>query len=225
MRASPRPSDPFRAYSSADAARYDAWYQLPAGRRVATAEHDALAAMLAMLPAHDTVVEVGCGSGHFTRWLATQCARVIGVDPGPGMLAVARAAGGGAYVRAAAEALPLADASADVVAFITTLEFLAAPTAALREAARVARGGILLGVLNRASPLGLRRTLAARFGPSVYRAARFYTVWSLKRLLERALPDRLQQVRWTTTLWPPGTPTPVRRLPCGGFIALAATLA
>jgi len=216
--------NPFRAYSPAAAARYEAWYHLPAGRSVAVAEHNALAAMLATLPAHASVLEVGCGSGYFTRWLATRGERVIGVDPSPGMLTVARAAGDGRYVLAAGEALPFAAASVDVVAFITALEFLPAPAVALREAARVARRGILLGVLNLASPLGLRRALAARFRPSVYRAARFYTVWRLRRLLQRALSDRLQQVQWTTTLWPHGTPAPVRRLPGGAFIAMAAQL-
>lgn len=222
----PRP-DPFRAYSAVAAQGYEAWYQTPAGGANAAEEERALGAMLATLPQAETVLEVGCGTGHFTRWLADTAhySRVLGVDPSPGMLAVARAAGGSSqYLRAAAEALPFAAASVDVVVFITTLEFLPDPERALQEAARVARQGLVLGVLNRASPLGLRRTVAAWFRPSVYRAAEMSTVGSLGRLLQRALPGQVQVVHWTTALWPRGTPRPLRRLPCGGFIALAAAL-
>jgi ubiquinone/menaquinone biosynthesis C-methylase UbiE len=218
-------TNPFQSFSTAAARRYEDWYHSPAGRVVAKEEQQSLTAMLATLPAARSVLEVGCGTGYFTRWLASRSDVVLGVDPSPGMLAVARDARGASdYVLATAEALPFADGSVDVVAFVTTLEFLPAPVLALTEAARVARVGILLGVLNLASPLGLRRRLGAWFRPSVYRSARFYTVWSLQRLVHRALPGRVQGVLSTTAHWPAGTPRSIRRLPCGAFIAMAARL-
>jgi ubiquinone/menaquinone biosynthesis C-methylase UbiE len=220
QRRRPQP-DPFLAYSAAAAQRYEGWYDTAAGRAQAAEEQRALSAMLATLPAAHTVLEVGCGTGYFTRWLAARDGMVLGADPSPGMLAVAREAGDGRYMRAAAEALPFADASSDVVAFITTLEFLPDPVLALREAARVARLGIVLGVLNLASPLGVRRTVAARFQPSVYRTAHFYTIWSLQRLLHQALPGQVQALQWTTVLWPRATPWFLRRLPFGAFMAMA----
>jgi len=192
---------------------------------VAKEEKHALTAMLATLPTAHSVLEVGCGTGYFTRWLAAQNGVVLGADPSAGMLAVAREADGAfGYVRATAEALPFADASMDIVAFITTLEFLPTPMLALAEAARVANDGILLGVLNLASPLGLRRKVSAWFQPSVYRSAHFQTVRSLQRLVHRALPGRVLDLRWTTALWPDRTPPAFRRLPCGAFIAMAVRL-
>jgi ubiquinone/menaquinone biosynthesis C-methylase UbiE len=225
QRQRPRP-DPFRAYGLTTARRYEAWYHTPAGRAIAAEEQRALAAMLATLPPPQSLLEVGCGTGHFTRWFAARGGVVVGADPSPGMLAAASTANGGCcYVRATAEALPFADASIDIVAFITTLEFVALPTRALREAARVARSGVVLGVLNLASPLGLGRKLASWFRPSVYRSAHFYTAWGLQRLVRRSLPGRVQNMQWTTALWPRGVPGALRGLPCGALIALAARLA
>ena len=218
-------SNPFGDFRAGDAAAYESWYSAPGGRGVVRAEEQALAAMLRTLPPARSVLEVGCGSGHFTRWLAACGMEVVGVDPSPGMLRYAHLAGGSPrYIQAIAEDLPFATASVDVVLFITTLEFVGSAERALSEAARVARSGLVLGVLNLASPLGLRRKLSARVRPSVYRAARFYTVRGLQRLLRRALPERVRRTYWTTAVWPRGVPSLVRRLPAGAFIALAAPL-
>ena len=41
-----------------------------------------------------TILDLGCGTGLLTRELAVEGRRVIGVDPAPAMLAVARRGGG-----------------------------------------------------------------------------------------------------------------------------------
>jgi hypothetical protein len=107
-----------------------------------------------------------------------------------------------------------------LVALITTLEFISAPERALAEAVRVARQGILLGVLNRYSLLALRRR---RSGKAPWRSARFFGPGELVDLARAAAGRRMRSVGWRTTLWPlPG----VRdlRLPWGGFIGLAVKL-
>jgi SAM-dependent methyltransferase len=122
--------------------------------------------------------------------------------------------------------LPFADGAFDIVTLITTLEFLERPEAALAETARVARQGVLLGVLNRWSLLALRRRLRGLLRPTVYDDARFYDVGSLKRLLGTVADDP-SGVRWCTTLFPcwmwrvlPGSGLRAQ-LPWGGFIAMA----
>lgn len=222
---SPSARQLFAALGRADAQRYDAWYELPAGRAVARAEERLLASLLARFPASRSVLEVGSGTGHFARWLTAGGRHVIGADSSSAMVAVARVRDAEPqYVLAAAEALPFADRTFDVVAFITSLEFVDDGAAALREAARVSRCGVLLGVLNLASPLGVWRKVAALARPSPYRRARFRTPWGLVRELRRVLGVQAGAMRVHTTVWPTWVPSRARRLPFGAFIGLAVLL-
>jgi hypothetical protein len=47
-------------------AGYETWYQTT-GRRADRLEKELLAWLLARFPSAGTLLEVGCGSGHFTR--------------------------------------------------------------------------------------------------------------------------------------------------------------
>ncbi|RPH80377.1 MAG: class I SAM-dependent methyltransferase, partial [Nitrospiraceae bacterium] len=166
------------------------------------------------------VLEIGCGTGHFTRWLAERGLKVIGLDSSWPMLLEARRLVSPACLRGDALAIPFAEHSVDLVVVITTLEFLENPLRALEEAVRVGRQGLILGVLNCRSVLGLRYRAS---GKSLWRAAHFFTVGELKRLVMQAAKGRLRSVQWRTTLWPiPRLPDlPV---PWGGFIGLAVQL-
>ena len=95
------------------------------------------------------MLEVGCGTGHFTRWMAEKGLDAVGLDVSKPMLTEARRYGAVRYVSGDAAAFPFGDRSFGVLALITTLEFVSDPDQALAEAVRVARRGILLGVLNR----------------------------------------------------------------------------
>lgn len=89
---SPLPADPpasdeaMRAYYAARAAEYDRVYAKP--------ERQAdLAAMRAWLPpwfAGRQVLEVACGTGHWTRFIAPVAAGLVGVDAAGETLAIAR---------------------------------------------------------------------------------------------------------------------------------------
>jgi SAM-dependent methyltransferase len=97
------------------------------------------------------VLEVGCGTGAVTRDLAARpgVAEAIGVDPSPVLLARARELGGGvSYVEGDARALPLEDASLDLVVLHTTLCHIPEPEQALAEASRVLRPGGRLAVFD-----------------------------------------------------------------------------
>jgi ubiquinone/menaquinone biosynthesis C-methylase UbiE len=119
-------------------------------------------------------------------------------------------------VRGDALALPFLSEAFDLVALITTLEFLPDPAKALAEALRVARHGLILGVLNRQSLLG--RHLKSEGGP-VWDTAYFFTPGELTQLVQCAAAGRRVRTVWQTTLWPvwPGA----LPLPWGGFIGLA----
>lgn len=95
------------------------------------------------------VVDVGCGSGEFLALLADHGAEVSGVDPAPGMVAVARRSLPNAEIREADfSALPWPDGTFDVVTAVNSLQFAGDMVAALREATRVLRPGGRVGIAN-----------------------------------------------------------------------------
>ena len=209
--------DPF---DESVAARYEGWYETPEGCRADRLEKGLLNRLLGYFPAATCLLEVGCGTGHFTRWLQGEGLSAVGLDRSEAMLAQARALDGFPLVRGDAHHLPFADGAFDVVVFVTTLEFLEGPREALGEALRVARRGLVLGVLNRWSVLGLWRRLIGLFRPDVYGAAHFYGVGELKRLLGSVAGEGTP-ILWRTTLFPRGCPWSQASLPWGGFIGMA----
>ena len=95
------------------------------------------------------VLDVGCGSGEFLRALAQHGAVATGVDPAPGMVALARTLAPLADVRIAeAEDLPYADGSFDVVTAVNALQFADDTVDALAEFARVLAPGGFVAVAN-----------------------------------------------------------------------------
>jgi SAM-dependent methyltransferase len=96
------------------------------------------------------VLDVGCGEGQVARRVAKLGAAVVGIDPTVAQLEVARERGGGPhYVLAAAEALPLQDASFDAALSCLVFEHLDPFEPAVAEVARVlAPGGRFALFLN-----------------------------------------------------------------------------
>jgi ubiquinone/menaquinone biosynthesis C-methylase UbiE len=210
------PINPFA--NPAIVAGYEAWYETT-GRQADRLEKALLKRLLAGFPEVRTLLEVGCGTGHFTRWFSEQGLQVTGLDLSPPMLAEAARLRSPPCVRGDALALPFPGGAFDVVALITTLEFVADPVQVLVEAARVTRQGLILGVLNRQSLLAWR---LRRSGQTLWRTARFYTPVELVRLVQRTAAGKRVKVVWRTTLWPvwPGE----LPLPWGGFIGMAVRL-
>jgi SAM-dependent methyltransferase len=93
------------------------------------------------------VLEVGCGAGQCTRWLAARGARVVGLDLSAGMLSAGMppAGGsftGGSFVQADARRLPFAAESFDLAcSAYGAVPFVADPERVMGEVARVLRPG------------------------------------------------------------------------------------
>jgi SAM-dependent methyltransferase len=82
-----------------------------------------------------TALDVGSGGGHVARRLREAGLEVVSADPAPGMQA---------DVQAAAEDLPFADASFDVVATRVAAHHFADVAAAVSEMARIAADRVLV---------------------------------------------------------------------------------
>ncbi|MCA9973607.1 MAG: class I SAM-dependent methyltransferase [Anaerolineales bacterium] len=92
-----------------------------------------------------SVIEIGCGTGKNTAWLAARAAAVLALDISPGMLHKARTRVSAAHVSFARHDVrqpwPVATATADVVVGMLVLEHVAQLAPVFREAARVLRPG------------------------------------------------------------------------------------
>ena len=208
-----------------EASRYEAWYAGSRGRRVDQAERELLKWLLGCFPDARSVLEVGCGTGHFAAWLVERAMRVVGLDRAPAMLGeMRRHSPKIPAILGDAHSLPFCDGAVDLVMFVTTLEFLEDHAKALAEAVRVARQGIILVVLNRWSVGGFSR----RWGPQACQPllgrARDYSVWTLRAAVEKAAGERMERIRWASTLFPARLWRFRGRLPFGEVIGMAAAL-
>jgi len=101
------------------------------------------------------VLDVGCGEGRYARLLSGRGATVVGIDPTPELLAVARRRHpAGDYRPASGESLPFGEAEFDVVLCYLSLVDIADDSSAIAEMCRVVRPGgevVLVTISNVAS--------------------------------------------------------------------------
>jgi len=178
----------FEDFDESSARKYERWYYTPGGQKSAQAEIIALRNAIKKIcqqSAQLSILEIGCGTGYFARALCEANHTVVGVDYSLTMLKVARENQKTNlwYVAADAQSLPFPAQSFDVSLFITSLEFIAEPELALKEARRVSRGGIVLLLLNPYHWINLRRWLKSWLKPSVFRSAHFYSPLTIKKRL------------------------------------------
>ena len=128
------------------AAAYDRWattYETDANRT-----RELAAAVLRQFNLELTgreAIEIGCGTGHNTAWLAERAASVIALDFSEGMLRQAQARVHSQNVRFVQHDVrsrwPLADGAADLLVAMLVLEHVERLEAIFAEAARTLRGG------------------------------------------------------------------------------------
>lgn len=202
-------------------AGYEAWYATPRGRWIADREFALLWRLMGPLSGQ-RLLDVGCGTGHFSRRFARTGLRVVGTDTDSAALAFARAHGLARYVCADARRLPWPDESFDWVTAITSLCFVDPPARALAEAWRVARRGVALGLLNRRSLLHRQK-----HGRGAYRGARWDTPEEVEAWAAGLTPAP-RRVRLRSAIAFPMAGPLARglehlipsRIPLGGFLAV-----
>ena len=169
-------------------ADYDAWYDTPRGRWVGDAEY-AMAARLLAGQAGDSLLDVGCGTGWFTRRAAADGFNATGLDPNPDWLNYARTHSDPSmkWIEGDARALPFSTNSFDHVLSIAALCFVDDEQQAVAECVRVASKRVSIGWLNRRSLLYWQK---GRYGGrGAYRGARWRTAAEVRALFTH-LPVR-----------------------------------
>jgi SAM-dependent methyltransferase len=149
-----------------------------------------------------SVLDLGCGTGRFAAALSEQhgC-RVVGVDPSPGMLAVARRREAPvAWLDGRAEAIPLRDGAVERAFLQTVVHLVEDRVAASAELRRVVEPGGIVANLT-VDPAGAKRFWVADLLPS------WAAIDEARCPAPDMLVDELRAAGFTEAHW---TPTPMR---------------
>ncbi|PSH04262.1 MAG: ubiquinone biosynthesis protein UbiE [Acidobacteria bacterium] len=167
--------------SEAVANKYDSYYDTTLGQKVDNIEKQIVASYLRDIP-RQAVLELGCGTGHWTEFLSDMGFSVSAVDISEAMLAVAtkKSLRNVIFQKADAANLPFSNESFGIIVSITMLEFTHDPKKVLSEIYRVLKSGglLVLGCVNVSSELG-----KAKDNHQTYRNATFFSKTELKELL------------------------------------------
>lgn len=207
-----------------DPATYEAWYHTPRGRWIGDREFILLQSLLRTRKG-GSLLDVGCGTGHFSRRFARLGLSVTGIDPDPAVLRFARTQGSDVhYMQGNAQELPFSDNAFDYMIAVTSLCFIDEPLLVLQEMWRVTRHTLVLGLLNRHSLLHWKK----QGGQGSYAGARWDTAGEVvrawipvlmpkpKKIVVRSaifLPQGTRVARWSER-WLP------EALPWGCFLAV-----
>ncbi|MCW0483411.1 class I SAM-dependent methyltransferase [Gaoshiqia sediminis] len=136
---------------------YDAYYQSEQGRAIDELEKQAIRQLLEPVTPGE-MLEIGCGTGHWTAFFSELDFRVTATDVADEMMNLAKekALPNVRFMTADVRQLPFADCTFDQVAVITALEFCGDVEKAFSEIKRVLKPGgwLITGCLNAASTLG-----------------------------------------------------------------------
>jgi len=205
---------------------YESYYQ-EKYKRADKLEKNLLKRLLESLGHTESLLEVGCGTAHFTRWFESLGLKCYGLDLSDLMLKEARKYWvGGRLMRGESSFLPLRNNSFDIVAFIACMEYMPQPVKVIHEATRVARKGIIIGLMNKWSLPTARRIIQVKMGKNpYYKNAKFYSILDMKRMLREAFGGKYAITLWTTTLFPKiFGDTQSALIPFGAFLGIAVKL-
>jgi ubiquinone/menaquinone biosynthesis C-methylase UbiE len=201
---------------------YEAWYHTLRGAWIGDVEFTLMMKLLQPIPGA-SVLDVGSGTGYFSRRFAASGFQVTGLDPNREATAYAIGLSQSVdYISGSVLALPFDDYSFDYCAAVTSLCFIEPVELALAEMWRVARRGVVLGLLNHHSLLYLQKH--ERKG---YRGARWDTAKEVQSWWRCLDPPPQVTVRTAIFFSNGGKIARVAEqilpnyLPWGGFLAIA----
>jgi len=208
------------------AKEYEAYYETKY-KRADALEKRLLQKLIEQFDSIEKLLEVGCGTGHFTRWMESLHFDCYGLDVSRPMLDQAKKLwASGKLLQGESSYLPFRSKSMDVVTYVTSFEYMPKINSVLSEVSRVASKGIIFGLLNKWSLDSLGKTLQAKIGRNrYYEKARFYSISDMRRILTATLGKRHHIACWTTTVFPKildGVESSL--FPFGSFLGIAVKL-
>jgi len=173
---------------------YDSWYDSARGAMYDRFEKQAIDSLLADIAQQSRLLEVGCGTGHWSRYFSDKGFEVTGIDRSPEMIKIARQKHipNSRFEIADGRNLPFEDESFDVAAAITVLEFTTEPEKIISEMVRCvkkSKGVLIIGVLNSLSGYNQKRKNKSG---SVYSSANLFSPQRTRDLLSQYGTPRMQ---------------------------------
>ena len=169
------------------AASYDGWYASRRGAMYDRLEKELIANFLPARAEGKKLLEIGCGTGHWSQFFSQRGFEVTGLDISEAMINTARQKSipNVSFLMADGHFLPFQDSAFDLTAAMTTLEFVRDAEVVLGEMIRCTRkpGRILLGMLNRLSIVNRQRQRQNR-PENPYVAARLFSPVELREFLK-----------------------------------------
>ncbi|MDD2437884.1 MAG: class I SAM-dependent methyltransferase [Massilibacteroides sp.] len=163
------------------AQEYDLFYQTSRGQAVDKVEKALILDILTQVHGRE-MLELGCGTGHWTAFFNENGFRVIAVDESAAMLEQAqrKEISNVHWIKADASRLPFPDQRFDVIAAITLFEFVDDIDILFKEISRVLKpeGILITGWLNALSEVGKQKEHS-----SIFRHATLYTPEEIKKRL------------------------------------------
>ncbi len=204
------------------AEKYNQWYHTQYGSWVGQLEFSLLCQLIKPID-NSSLLDVGSGSGYFSRKFSGYGLNVTGIDSDQAMINFAISQDSNInYIIGNALALPFNKREFDYCTAITSLCFIDEYQLALAEMWRVSKKGVVLGLLNRNSLLYLQKA-----NTGGYKGSRWDTQNNIKQWIA-LLDPKPSRVIIKTVLFVPGMglfskkiePFISNKLPFGSFLAV-----
>jgi ubiquinone/menaquinone biosynthesis C-methylase UbiE len=184
-----------------DARADEKWHEHPNNRLWAQWSFRLMSEMLGPIPGQ-SVVDIGCGTGHALDFLLSTGLRISGVDASSYVLDIAenRLKNHADLYCSKAEDLPFEDNSFNYAVLFNTLEFVEDPDKSLEEACRVAKDKLFVAIINRFGTRAIHQKIKGVFGDKRFKSARFFSIWEIKRKLTCLLGD--VPMKWQNLSFP-----------------------
>jgi len=163
------------------AKEYDTYYNTEIGKKVNKIEENLIAKLLKEVPKSE-MLELGCGTGHWTNFFTNNGFQVTATDISNEMMNIAKTKSiQTKFIKADSQNIPFPDNSFSVVSSITMLEFVDDQDKVLSEIYRVLKPGgwLILGCLNKFSELGKNKK-----NDTTFRDAKFLSQAELENKLK-----------------------------------------